>query len=32
MEIGNEEKAFLVDGNVKDIGDLLMEDNDGRVC
>jgi hypothetical protein len=29
--MGNRE--FLVEGNVKDIGDLLMkEDNDGRVC
>lgn len=27
--VGNEEKVFLVEGNVKDIGALLMEDNDG---
>lgn len=30
MYVGNEEKVFLVEGNVKDIGALLMEaDNDG---
>jgi hypothetical protein len=32
MEMGNEEKVFLVKGNVKEVGALLMENNDGRVC
>ena len=32
MAIGNEEKVFLVDGNVKDIGALLMVDNNDWTC
>jgi hypothetical protein len=33
METRNEEKVFLVNGNVKEVGALLMEaDDDGWVC
>jgi hypothetical protein len=32
INVGNKDKAFLVKGDIKDVGALLMEDNDGRVC
>jgi hypothetical protein len=32
MVIGDKEKEFLIERNIKNIGALLMEADDGRVC
>jgi hypothetical protein len=32
MYVGNEDKSFLIKRNIKDVGALLMEDNDGQIC
>ena len=32
MNVGNEDKSFIVKRNIKEVGALLIEDNDGQVC